>query len=239
MYDNVKLKLTFYIFIVRQYLTNVNIFITKIGQVAMKLKNLTSLLTNALGAPVNQSMLAQSLGITRQTISNRVKNDSELTVSELAKIEKYFNVNITNQVKGLSSDDILINYYPDVFASCGNGAVVFSDNKEVVSMPGALLTNYSRNKTYSMIHARGDSMSPFIDDDDKLIVEHSEGEQIIDNKIYVFCYKNEFFVKRLAKNVDELIVKSDNSAYAQRTIISKELDDVLVLGRVVGVIRTV
>ena len=175
----------------------------------MKLKNLTSLLTNALGAPVNQSMLAQSLGITRQTISNRVKNDSELTVSELAKIEKYFNVNITNQVKGLSSDDILINYYPDVFASCGNGAVVFSDNKEVVSMPGALLTNYSRNKTYSMIHARGDSMSPFIDDDDKLIVEHSEGEQIIDNKIYVFCYKNEFFVKRLAKNV----VNNVNTTY--------------------------
>ena len=35
--------------------------------------------------------------------------------------------------------------------------------------------------------------------------------KIIDNKIYVFCYKNEFFVKRLAKNVDELIVKSDNS----------------------------
>ena len=63
----------------------------------MKLKNLTTLLTNALGSPVNQSMLAQSLGITRQTISNRVKNDSELTVSELAKIEKYFNVNITNQ----------------------------------------------------------------------------------------------------------------------------------------------
>ena len=52
----------------------------------MKLKNLTALLTNALGSPVNQSMLAQSLGITRQTISNRVKNDSELTVSELAKI---------------------------------------------------------------------------------------------------------------------------------------------------------
>ena len=58
----------------------------------MKLKNLTTLLTTALGSPVNQSMLAQSLGITRQTISNRVKNDSELTVSELAKIDKYFNV---------------------------------------------------------------------------------------------------------------------------------------------------
>ena len=96
----------------------------------MKLKNLTTLLTNTLGTPVNQSMLALSLGITRQTISNRIKNDSELTVSELSKIEKYFNVNLTNQAKGLSSDEIVIDYYPDVFASCGNGAIVFSEEKE-------------------------------------------------------------------------------------------------------------
>mgnify|MGYP004694334261 FL=1 len=205
----------------------------------MKLKNLTALLTNALGSPVNQSMLAQSLGITRQTISNRVKNDSELTVSELAKIEKYFNVNITNQAKGLSSDDILIDYYPDVFASCGNGSIVFSENKEVFSVPRVLFSSYSKSKTYSMIRSRGDSMSPFIDDDDKLIIEHLDGEQIIDNKIYVFCYKNEFFVKRLAKNVDELIVKSDNSAYAQRIISNNELEEVVVLGRVIGVVRTV
>ena len=95
----------------------------------MKLKNLTTLLSNALGTHINQSMLATSLGITRQTISNRIKNDSELTVSELAKVEKYFNVNITNQAKGLSSSDVLIDYYPDVFASCGNGAIVFSVEK--------------------------------------------------------------------------------------------------------------
>ncbi len=205
----------------------------------MKLKNLTTLLSNALGEPINQTMIANSLGITRQTISNRIKNDSELTVSELAKIEKYFNVNITNQVKGLASDDVLIDYYPDVFASCGNGAIVFSEDKEVVSMPQRLFSHYSRNKAYSMIHARGDSMSPFIDDGDKLIIEHCSGEQIIDNKVYVFCYKNEFFVKRLAKNVDQIIVKSDNASYSDRVIKECDLNDINVLGMVVGIIRMV
>lgn len=205
----------------------------------MKLKNLTTLLTTALGTPVNQSMLATSLGITRQTISNRVKNDSELTVSELSKIEKYFNVNITNEVKGLSSDEVLIDYYPDIFASCGNGAIVFSDEKEVFSVPRRMFLNYSRNKSYSMIHARGDSMTPFINDDDKLIIEHCGGEQIIDNKIYVFCYKNEFFVKRLAKNVDEVIIKSDNPIYTLRTIKGDDLNELQLVGLVVGVVRTV
>lgn len=205
----------------------------------MKLKNLTTLLTNALGTPVNQSMLATSLGITRQTISNRIKNDSELTVSELSRIEKYFNVNITNQVKGISSDDVLIDYYPDVFASCGNGSVVFSDEKEVFSIPLRLFSNYARNKSYSMIHARGDSMSPYINDNDKLIIEHCDGEQIIDNKVYVFCYKNEFFVKRLSKNVDEVLIKSDNTAYSPRIIAENDLCDINIIGVVVGMIRTV
>ena len=205
----------------------------------MKLKNLTTLLTNTLGTPVNQSMLALSLGITRQTISNRIKNDSELTVSELSKIEKYFNVNLTNQAKGLSSDEIVIDYYPDVFASCGNGAIVFSEEKECIFMPRGFFTTYSRNKSYSMIHARGDSMSPFINNDDKLIIEHSDGEQIVDNKVYVFCYKDEFFVKRLSKNVDEVIVKSDNPIYSSRIIASKDLKELNIIGMVVGMLRTV
>ena len=205
----------------------------------MKLKNLTALLTNTLGTPVNQSMLALSLGITRQTISNRIKNDSELTVSELSKIEKYFNVNLTNQAKGLSSDEIVIDYYPDVFASCGNGAIIFSEEKEYVFMPRRFFTTYSRNKSYSMIHARGDSMSPFINNDDKLIIEHSDGEQIIDNKVYVFCYKDEFFVKRLSKNVDEVIVKSDNPIYSSRIIASKDLGELNIIGMVVGMLRTI
>ena len=209
------------------------------GDNYMKLKNLTILLSNALGEPINQSMIANSLGITRQTISNRIKNDSELTVSELAKIEKYFSVNITNKVKGFSSGDVLIDYYPDVFASCGNGAIVFSSDKEVVSLPQILFSHYSRSKNYSMIHARGDSMSPFINDGDKLVIEHCEGEQIVDNKVYVFCYKNEFFVKRLSKNVDEIIVKSDNLSYSDKIIKEIDLNDITIIGLVVGVLRMV
>lgn len=213
-------------------------FFTK-GCSLMKLKDVTAILTKAVGATVNQSMLANSLGITRQTISNRIKNDSELTVSELSKIERYFNVNITNQVRGLVASEVLIDYYPDVFASCGMGAVVFSDEKEVFSIPQKILNNYSKNKQYSMIHARGDSMAPYISDDDKLIIEHCEGEQVIDNRVYVFCYKQEFFVKRLAKNVDELIVKSDNLSYSTRIIKDEDLEDLQIIGKVVGVIKSI
>ena len=205
----------------------------------MKLKNLTTLLTRALGIPVNQSMLASSLGITRQTISNRIKNDSELTVSELARVEKYFNINITNQVKGLSSGDFLVDYYPEIFASCGSGAIVFSDTKELISLPQKFVSNFSNNKKYSIIHARGDSMSPLIDNEDKLLIEHIFDNQIIDNKIYVFCYKNEIYVKRLAKNLDEVIIKSDNSNYKTRIISGNDLSELKIIGLVVNLIKRV
>lgn len=48
---------------------------------------------------ISQTDIAYSLGVTRQTINKRLKTNSELTETELKKIEKYFNVNLTNVKK--------------------------------------------------------------------------------------------------------------------------------------------
>ena len=204
----------------------------------MKLDELISIISHKTGTPVNQSMLAECLGITRQTVSNRIKNESEVTVSELIKSENYFNINLFNYTS--SEEDIAyIDYYEDVFASCGNGSIVFSSEKTKLPVSSSIITGYSKNKLYSMINATGNSMSPTIDGGDKLIVEHWNGEQIQDNKIYVFCYNNEFFVKRLSKNIDEIIIKSDNPEYRVRTISQKSFDDLILIGRIVAVIKAI
>ncbi len=203
----------------------------------MKIKDLTTLITRKAGIPVNQSMIAEVLGVTRQTISNRIKTDSELTVSELMKLEEKFSVDLLGSA---GNDSVQIPYYQDVFASCGDGSIVFSEDRIPVSVSKLFINNYSPNKTYSLINASGNSMSPFINTGDKLIIEHKRGdEQVNDDKIYVFCYKNEFFVKRLSKNIDELIVKSDNENYRPRTIRDEDLNNVYIIGEVVGIIRTV
>ena len=185
---------------------------------------------------VNQSMLADALGITRQTISNRIKNESEVTVSELKKVEEFFNVNMFGEVP----DDITyIDYYTDVFASCGEGSIVFSSEKTKLPISTSMISGYSKNKLYSMINATGNSMAPTIDNGDKLIVEHWSGNQIQDNKIYVFCYNGEFFVKRLSKNLDEIIIKSDNPEYRVRTIGGKSVMDLILIGKIVATIKQV
>ena len=205
----------------------------------MKLNELLELISQKTGNSVNQSMLADSLGITRQTVSNRIKNESEVTVSELKKIEDFFNIIIFANNNSLNEDMVFMDYYNDVFASCGNGSIVFSDEKTKVSISPLLINNYSRQKKYSMINATGNSMSPTIENGDKLIVEHWNDGQIQDNKIYVFCFNNEFFVKRLSKNLDEIIIKSDNSEYRTRTINSTSNDELILVGKIVGIIKSI
>ena len=90
-----------------------------------------------------------------------------------------------------------------------------------------------------MINASGNSMSPTIENGDKLIVEHLADNQIQDNKIYVFCFNNDFFVKRLSKNLDEIIIKSDNPEYRIRTISGQTINDLILVGKIVGIIKSI
>lgn len=204
----------------------------------MRLEELIALISRKLGSTINQSMLAESLGITRQTVSNRIRNESEVTVSELIRAENFFGIKLFSKSEESDFDIVYIDYYNDVFASCGAGSIIFSSEKTKLPISAKMINGYSKNKLYSMINATGNSMAPTIDNGDKLIVEHWNGDQIQDNKIYVFCYNNEFFVKRLSKNIDEIIIKSDNPEYRVRTISAKSAIDMIVIGKIVAVVKT-
>ena len=137
-----------------------------------------------------------------------------------------------------SSDSVTLDYYPDVFGSCGNGVFELSPEKTQIIVPkNAFFEKFSPNKTYSVINATGNSMQPLIFDKDKLIIEHWNGEQIIDNRPYIFCYKDEIFIKRLAKNVDQLMIISENKDYDIRKLSGNQLKDVNIIGQIVGLMR--
>lgn len=178
--------------------------------------------------------IAKVLGYTKQYVS-QIKDD-ELTQSQKEKIEKYYKIDLSKPV--VSDESIILDYYPDMFGSCGNGIFALSPVKEQLIVPKkAFFTRFSPVKQYSVINAYGDSMQPFICDRDKLIVEHYEGEQIIDNRPYIFCYKDEIFIKRLVKNVNQLVIIPENKDYDTIKLVGKELEDVKIIGQIVGLMR--
>lgn len=191
----------------------------------------------SIGLEFNQTSIANVVGITRAGISHKVKNNSEIAEDDIRKIESHYAIDIPREL----GSDIELDYYPDVFGSCGGGAFVLSETRERISVPRKsfltrVMPNVSNFKKYSVINAIGDSMQPYIYENDKLIVEHFDGGQIKDNKIYVFCYDNEIFVKRLVKNITQVVIKSDNTLYDPIKIDGKD-PSFMIIGEIVGMLR--
>ena len=46
------------------------------------------------------------------------------------------------------------------------------------------------------------------------------------------------FVKRLSKNLDEVMIKSDNPDYSLRTVKGEDLNEINIIGEIIGIIRS-
>lgn len=208
---------------------------TTIIEIQKRLQYLTN-------AKITQTDIADALEVGRSNISQRIKNKSELSFDELKKIENKFNISLSEQKINKGFDDVDGFYFPDVLGSCGNGVFEMSQECYPIKIPrNDFFKEISPFKKYSVINAYGESMNPIIKDGDKLIIEHLENnEPIQDGKIYVFCYNDQISVKRLIYNVDEIIVKSDNpdkEIYKTKFIKQEEINKLYIIGQIVGLTR--
>jgi phage repressor protein C with HTH and peptisase S24 domain len=185
---------------------------------------------------ISQQTIATALNVRQSTIGSRATSGKEFSINELIQIEKVMGLPM-GSLSGVSSSDITLDFYPDVFGSCGSGCMVFSEAKEKLAVTKDIITNYSASNQYSIISARGSSMSPTINDDDKLVIQHNLNEQIIDDTVYLFKYNDELFIKRLVKNVDQIVCISENPRFQDR-IIEPKGDNFSIIGKVVGLFRS-
>lgn len=201
-----------------------------------RLQNLIKDSVTGKSVKISQQTIGNILGMAQTGISFRIKNDKPFTIDELIKIEQAMGLPM-GSLSGVSSSDITLDFYPDVFGSCGDGCMVFSEAKEKLAVTKDIITNYSASNQYSIISARGSSMSPTINDDDKLVIQHNLNEQIIDDTVYLFRYNDELFIKRLVKNVDQIVCISENPRFQDR-IIEPKGDNFSIIGKVVGLFRS-
>jgi phage repressor protein C with HTH and peptisase S24 domain len=201
------------------------------------LQNLIKDSVTGKSAKISQQTIANILGVAQGAISQRIKTEKKFTLDELIKIERALGLPI-GSVSGIQGNDnsVDLDFYPDVFGSCGTGLLVASETKEKITVPKANIKSYSENKKYSVITAKGESMQPSILDSDKLIIEHTDTIQ--DNKVYIFAYQENIYVKRLVKNISELVIISDNpdkEIYATQKI--TDFSSLRVIGQVIGLMR--
>ena len=198
-------------------------------------------LQNLIGYIPTQNELVLKTGIKQTTLSNKAIRNSKWKIEEIQKLNVGYGIDLLKPIsQNITNDTITLEYYPDVFGSCGTGYFVSSEHKEQIQVPvNALFKKLSQGKKYSVINAIGNSMSPYIEPQDKLIVEHLDNQPIIDNHVYVFCYDNDLYIKRLYKNIDEIIAKSDNPdpIFKVKSIPKTEWNNLQIVGEIVGLMR--
>lgn len=197
----------------------------------MRYSVLLNTLQNLINRKVTQNELRNILDMGAGTIGNRATRDSNFTESEIEKIEAFYGVDLK------ATSDVELDYYPDVYASCGDGLEVLSEASEKIKISKQSISNYSAHNTYSVVNCKGNSMYPLLTDGDKAIIKHWNGEHILDDRIYLFKYDNQVFIKQLYNNIDQLIIKSNNPEYPNRILEDEKLKKVIILGQVVGLIR--
>lgn len=201
---------------------------------------------NKTDKKVTQTKIGEILGMSKQGISSRIARNQDFSYPELEKIFFAYNVPKEEWEKDIKTTEWmkkvkenLVNEYMDnqayiktvnlepLTASCGGGAIISSN----------LIYDYDESATYSIVRAVGNSMQPTIADGSICIVKNFTGNQIKDNAIYFFSYEDESFIKRLAKNVNELVIMSDNDRYPDIILKRDEFEKLKIYGEVIKNMR--
>lgn len=187
---------------------------------------------------LTQEEFALKLGVNAKTIGYWESGKNLPNKSNLIQIcdtfnlsSNYFEENVRNL--GLSSDTISIDYYPDVLASCGPGGFEMSQEVIKYDVPATLFQPSKDVKSYSMCHAKGNSMYPRIWDGDFLICEHKDNMKIENGEMYIFCFDDQIYLKRLTKNINQIVVESENPDFPTQYIEKDQMNDVHLIGHVI------
>lgn len=199
----------------------------------MKFKEVYEILQKIKNNKVTQNDIAKAIGTSRANVSKHIAKNSFVNDEKIEKIEKYFNVKLND-----NSDFITVDYYPESLIEIKNEKTVLSEKHVECKMPKNLFNINENANGYFMINSKSNSMYPIILEGDYLIIENSDNKSIEDNKIYVFTYDNNLYINRLSKNINQIIVQSENKDYPTQYIKNEKMNRFHLFGKVVYIGRS-
>lgn len=216
----------------------------------MNFEELQDALQNLTNSKVPYSKIADALNIKTSTVSTRKGNGSELRFNELKKIEKYFNVILTDSTcqsikiieeleqNRIKSELATIEYFPDVYLSAGYGVEVLDEYSESIVIDSQFLTSERgmrvNPKNCKMVRVSGNSMFPEYHHGDRVIIDESD-QNLTDGQIYAFRYDGQCYVKEINRAGNKIKCISVNKEY-EPFFIERDID-FKVFGRILPRIR--
>ena len=195
----------------------------------MRIKELHQILQQKKNGKVTQNDIARAIGTSRANVSKLFSKNSFLNDDKLKMIEDYFGIKL-DEKNGFAALD----YYPDSVAVIKNNEIVMSEKRVKFKIPSAFL-GINDSKDYFICHSNDNSMYPLIIEGDFLVIEKTE--KIENNKIYLFLYGKDIYIRRLRKNIKEIIAKAENKEYRNQNIQINEMENFYPLGKIVNIIR--
>ncbi|MEN5277018.1 S24 family peptidase [Brucella sp. TWI432] len=208
-------------------------------------------LRRKLGDP-ERDVFSDQLGVSKNTLVNYEKGETEPTASVLDAYRYKFGANVLWIITGEGEmfsesatvtdgvDMVEIPLY-DVQAAAGVGLIPKDDGShKTVPFSRAFLRNIgAKPDGCVMLEAKGDSMLPTIPNGAFMIVDQSR-QEIVDEEVFVFRVGTGLKVKRAYWRMDgDLELRSDNEANGYPPeIIGKDMaDELAVIGQVLSLLR--
>ncbi len=194
----------------------------------MKYSELIYALKNLINYEPKQIELCRILDIKPTAMSARVQRNSDFSIDEIEKIEKKYNIKINS-----SDGFITLRYFPkNINYSIDNEFKIEGECVEY-KLPENIFPYGSFKNVYSMCRVKMYDMKPLINYDDFVIFESNSDMEIRNGELYIFYYDKQIYLKRLCKNINQIVVLSENPDFTTQYIEKSEIKDLKLIGRVI------
>lgn len=203
---------------------------------------------------LSNAEIARRADISPQLLNNWLKKDQDNlpAANYLARLASVLNVNLLWLITGngsIEKSNVLVledqnsNDFiqiPEYKVNFGAGDCFEPTYEEVHEIaPTAYRRDFFLNhgldyKQCKRLRVKGNSMEPIIQDGDCILVDCSPVTQIDNGAIYALIYDDTLKVKRLIKDFNTLIIKSDNKDYPDITVSADEANQkIFIVGKVI------
>ena len=200
---------------------------------------------------LTQTEFGTALGKTMRTVQDYEAGKRNITLSLALELQKKFNVNsdwlITGSgamflssspeknIPSVHSRGVCVRFYPEVKASAGGGFPVFDETAEEMWLDESIVRNV---RTEVVISVRGDSMLPFLQDRDKILIDTDLCAlyPLRRGVVYIISAPDGLFIKRFNRRRGTCgVFSSDNIDFSDIEVeLSAESS-----ARVVGILRSI